>query len=169
MRDTAPVVSVIVDESATARDVEDVQQLLVQHGLESTVEASYPEAEREEVSWSTRRREGQSSYHYHIEEPAWTVLINADVNALAETLGAENLRDMVEEIRSTRARQTDSSPGSGLVFLVDEETGVRMDLEFQLPLKAYSDLNTLRLSTFVADPLRFHRKSGPEGAWRAPN
>ena len=33
----------------------------------------------------------------------------------------------------------------------------------------FKDLQTLNLRTYHADPLRFHRKTGPHGAWRGPH
>lgn len=160
---------VVVDEDTTSDHIEALQQHLDAHGIGGSIEASYPSDARESLSVGLTHHEPGIEGRYGSGDEAWTVLIHTRINALARQCEPNEFRAFVDGLRALRAEQTGSSPADGLVFLVDETTGVRFDLEYQLPLQAYADLEGIRISTFNADPVQFHRKSGPHGRWRSPH
>ena len=159
---------VVVDENVSDEQQEGLQRHLAGRGISATLDASYALGARESVSIGLTRHERGAADAYKRGDPAWTVLIHAPVNELVNRIGPEALREAFDELRALRGDQTSTSPASGLLFLVDGETGVRFDLDFQLPVNAYTDLESIRVNSFAADPVSFHRQSGPRGRWRAP-
>lgn len=161
---------VVTDVSADEDDIEAIRALLEQHGLAPSVEARLEEDERESVAADVTRHDppARSKNYNHTISP-WAVLLHSDINQLASDLGPSQLRDVVEELRRLRGEQEGTSAADGLMMLVDIETGIRLVLEFQLPMDAYEDLPALRFPVFQADPLRFHRQSGQDGRWRQPH
>ncbi|MEZ4524120.1 MAG: hypothetical protein R3A46_21180 [Thermomicrobiales bacterium] len=162
-------IHVVVDEETSEDELEAIRAFLNERDMSASVEASYPAGARESLSHGTSRHDPGVEGIYPTGKPDWTVLIHAPVNELASDLGSDALRSALDGLRSLRGDQTGTSPARGLLFLVDEETGVRFDVEFQLPLHAFSELANLRITSFRADPVSFHRKSGPSGRWSAPN
>lgn len=163
-------VDVVVDETADADEIEAIRELFNRYGIEASVEAGLAEDDRIAVAADVTRHDppARARNANHSVLP-WAVMLHTDVNRFASDLGASQLREMIEELRALRAEQEDTSPAAGLVMLVDEETGIRLDMEFQLPTDAYEDLHALRFPVFQADPLRFHRQSGQDGRWRQPH
>lgn len=159
---------IVVDENVNDEQLDELQRHLAGCGIAASVDASYPLGARESVSIGLTRHERGAADEYKRGNPAWTVLIHAPVNELTGRIGPGALRDALDELRALRGNQTGTSPASGLLFLVDDETGVRFDIEFQLPVNAYADLENIRVNSFAADPVSFHRQSGPRGRWRAP-
>lgn len=159
---------VVIDEGATEDEIAGLQQYLEDRNVAATVEADYPSDARETVSVGLTRHERGTADTYKRSDPDWTILVHSRINRLVRQLGPETIRETLDGLRNLRARQTGTSPANGALFLVDEETGVRFDVEFQLPLNAYTDLENLRINSFAADPVSFHRQSGPQGRWRAP-
>lgn len=161
---------VVTDVSADDDDIEAIRDLLATHGLEPSVEARLEEDERESVAADVTRHDPPArSKNYNHDVLPWTILLHTDVNRLSSELGPSQLRNAVEELRRLRGEQEGTSAADGLMMLVDIETGVRLVLDFQLPMDAYEDLPALRFPVFQADPLRFHRQSGQDGRWRQPH
>jgi hypothetical protein len=149
-------------------EADEIRELLSDWGVDVIFETA-------EVSSSQAISATTSGHEPGVEGAAggrdarWAIMLYTRVNELAKRTGPAPLRETVEQLRALRAKQEGTSPADGLLMLVDEDTGIRLDLEFQLPLRAYEDLQTLSFRTFHADPLRFHRKTGPHGAWRGPH
>jgi len=169
MNERTPHLDVIVEDGISANDQEAIRAHLERYGLEASLSTTDLEDFRQGISSVRTRFDPGVSGAYGKNGQRWGVLLHARVNELVRDTGAEELRDAVDGLRQLRAKQTGSSPAKGLVMLIDEETGIRLDLEFQLPVSAYEALEGMRLPTFEADPLSFHRKSGPHGRWRAPH
>lgn len=168
MSEQSARVHVVVDENVSDDQLEALQRHLDDHGIIATVDASYPAGAGESVSIGLTRHERGAADAYRRGDPSWTVLVHAPVNELIQRLGPDALRESLDGLRALRGDQTGTSPANGLLFLVDDETGVRFDVEFQLPLDAYTDLANIRVNSFAADPVSFHRQSGRRGRWRAP-
>ena len=159
---------VVVNENTPEEDVEALQRHLETHGIAGSIEASYPVDAEESFSVGLTHHDPGVSGRYGSNQVAWTAFVHARVNELARACPPDALRNFADGLRALRAKQTDTSPAGGLLFLVDEDTGVRFDLDYQLPLQAYADLEGLRVSTLRSDPVFFDRRSGPNGRWRAP-
>ena len=158
---------VIVDEGAGAEELEELRRHLADFGIAATVEASYPEDATESLSVGSTHADPGVEGRY--ADSAWTVLIHTRINDLAGAIEPARLREFVDGLRVLRANQTGTSPTAGMIYLIDEDTGIRFDAEFQLPTHAYEDLAGIRIESFRADPVKFHRKSGRHGRWRRPH
>jgi hypothetical protein len=160
----------VLDTTLNDDERELVQKLFSDRGIEVTLETSDLEtAAAQGISATTTGHEPGVQGAAGARDAAWTVMLYTRINEFARQIEPSALRDTIEELRTLRARQKKTSPAGGVLMLVDEDSGTRLDLEFQLPLRAYEDLATLNFRTVHADPLRFHRKTGPRGAWRGPH
>jgi hypothetical protein len=168
MHNRTPHLDVIVEDGTPQQDQEAIREYLERHGMSASLSTTDIEDFRQGISAVVSRFDPGVTGPYGANGNHWGVLLHAHVNDLVRDCGAENLRDAVDGLRHLRAKQTGSSPGKGMVMLIDEDTGIRLDMDFQLPLNAYQVLEGMRLATFEADPIRFHRKSGPNGRWRSP-
>lgn len=167
MNSQAPQVEVVVENGTSEEDQAAIRQVLDNHGIRAGISTTEPDNLEHGVSAGvTRFNPGiEGSYGSgHL----WSMRIHGRINEIAGSCGATNLRDAADEVRRLRAKQTGTSPAEGIIMLVDEETGIRVDLKFQLPLTAYEDLKAIRFSTFESDPISFHHKSGRNGRWRSP-
>lgn len=168
MNERTPHVDVIVEDGVSAEDQDAIRAHLEEQGLSVTLSTTDIEDFRQGIASGQTAFDPGVSGAYNPDGYRWGVMLHARVNELAREAGAEKLRAAIDGLRQLRAKQTATSPGKGIVMLVDEDTGIRLDMEFQLPLSAYEALGTMRFATFDADPLSFHRKAGPSGRWRAP-
>ena len=166
MRNQDAAAYVIVDEGAGDEELEGLRRHLSEHGVAGSVEASYPEEASESLSVGSTHADPGVEGRY--ADPAWTILIHTRINDLVGAIEATRLREFVDGMRVLRASQTGTPPAAGMIYLVDEDTGIRFDAEFQLPIQAYADLSGIRVASFRADPVKFHRMSGRHGRWRRP-
>jgi hypothetical protein len=168
MNAQVPRIEIVVEDGTSAEHQSAIQQVLDNHGIAATLGTADPKDLEHGIA------SGRSRYDPGVEGAYtganhWSMSIHGRINEIAAGYSPARLRDAVEELRRLRASHTGSSPADGVVMLVDEDTGIRVDLKFQLPLSAYEDLQALRFSTFEADPISFHHKSGRNGRWRAPH
>jgi hypothetical protein len=164
-------VSVVIDDSATDEQSGQLQEIFNRAGIQPDIDASYRATDSENAVWSGSRRKAfrtdtAGSFSF---QRAWTILIFTDVNALANQLGATALKDLAGELWTARTSQTGARGNDGLVMLVDEETGIRVALERDLPDDAYDLLTDVDMRAFRSDPLQFFRDRGRHGRWRSPD
>lgn len=164
-------VDVVVDDSATEEESGQLQQIFQDAGMAVSIEATYRPTEAESAVWTGSRRKAfrtdtAGSFSF---QRAWTVLIFTPVNQLAGQLGPEPLKALVGKLWAARGAQTGARGNDGLVMLVDEETGIRIALERDLPNDAYDFLTDLDMRAFRSDPLQFFRDRGRHGRWRSPD
>ena len=164
-------VSVAIDDSATEEQTGQLQDIFQEAGIEPVIDASYRATDSENAVWSGSRRKAfrtdtAGSFSFR---RAWTILIFTDVNALAGNLGATGLKDLTGKLWTARTAQTGARGNDGLVMLVDEETGIRVALERDLPDDAYDLLTDVDMRAFRSDPLQFFRDRGRHGRWRSPD
>jgi hypothetical protein len=164
-------VSVVIDDFATEEQSGRLQEIFGQAGIQPAIDASYRATDSENAVWSGSRRKAfrtdtAGSFSFR---RAWTVLIFTDVNALASQLGATALKELTGKLWTARTTQTGARGNDGLVMLVDEETGIRVALERDLPDDAYDLLTDVDMRAFRSDPLQFFRDRGRHGRWRSPD
>lgn len=164
-------VSVAVDESVTDEEAGDLEQIFQEYGIQPKIETTNDSSESQNAASGQSKRNafrtdttGGFSF-----QGAWTVLIFTPVNDLANKLGPLALKELIGKLWSTRGTQTGARGNAGLVMLVDEETGIRIALERDLPDDAYDVLRDIDMRAFRADPLKFFRDRGRHGRWRSPD
>jgi hypothetical protein len=168
MNAQAPRIEIVVEDGTSADDRAAITQALDNLGIAAALATADPEDLQHSIA-SGRSRFDPGVEGAYTGANHWSMSIHGRINEIATGYGPASLRDAVDDLRRLRARQTGSSPADGTIMLVDEDTGIRVDLKFQLPLAAYEDLQALRFSTFEADPISFHQKSGRNGRWRPPH
>lgn len=160
-------VEVVIEAGTPEAEQAAIRQVLDNHGITASISTTEPENLKHGISAGLTRFDPGIEGSY-ASGHCWSMRVHGRINDLVGSYGASTLRAAIDEVRRLRAKQTDTSPGDGIIMLVDEDTGIRVDLKFQLPVSAYEDLKTLRFSTFESDPISFHHKSGRNGRWRTP-
>lgn len=164
-------VSVQIDESVTDAESAELAQIFEEYGIEPDIETSYDSSEAQNAASGQSKRnafrsDATGAFRY---KRAWTVLVFTQVNGLATQLGPSRLKEMVGKLWTTRTTQTGAKGNDGLVMLVDEETGIRVAVERDLPDDAFDVLIDLDMRAFRSDPLQYFRDRGRHGRWRSPD
>jgi hypothetical protein len=143
---------VLLDASTSDGEVQEVQHAFAAAGVEADVQATY-------------ERKG-------IGEFPWIVMITAPAaaffTAIAAAAGKDAYRvtkNLVWEVWTSRAR---GSGSRGDVILRDEDTGVWIALESDLPTEAYEKLAGLDLTRFETDRFGYLKYDRERGEWRPP-
>ena len=164
-------VSVQIDESVTEAESAEIAQVFQEYGIQPDIETSYDSSEAQNAASTQSKRtafrsDTTGAFRY---KRAWTVLVFAPVNGLVTQLGAPTLKELVGKLWTTRTTQTGAKGNDGLVMLVDDETGIRVALERDLPDDAFDVLTDLDMRAFRSDPLQYFRDRGRHGRWRSPD
>lgn len=164
-------IRVQIDESVTEAESTTLAQVFEEYGIRPDIETSYDSSEAQNAASAQSKRssfrsDATGAFRY---KRAWTILLVAPVNGLAQELGASTFKELVGRLWTTRTTQTGAKGNDGLVMLVDEETGVRVALERDLPDDAYDVLTDLDMRAFRSDPLQYFRDRGRHGRWRSPD
>lgn len=140
---------VLLDVSASQEEVEDVRRAFSAAGVDAEVLAAY-------------ERKG-------IGEFPWIVMITAPTTmfftAIAAAAGKDAYNAVKNLVQAVWAARTKGSGPRGNVILNDEQVGIWIALEPDLPAEAYEKLASLDLTRFKTEPLKYDRE---RGEWTSP-